>query len=71
MKGNEVMTANPKTTPEKQTTLATLNQLRARLYADAARAMTANPVMAEAIQKRTEADAARLAFAINMVQIKC
>ena len=55
----------------KQITLKTLADLKAKLYANAARSIAANPAKAEAIQKRTEADASRIAFTINMVQVKC
>jgi hypothetical protein len=54
----------------KRTTLKTLAQLKAKLYANAARAIQQNPAKAEIIQKRVDADAAHLRFAINMVQIK-
>ena len=55
----------------KEITLKTLAELKAKLYANAAKAIAANPPKAEAIQKRTEADASRVAFTINMVQVKC
>jgi hypothetical protein len=54
----------------KEITLKTLADLKAKLYANAARAIAQNPHKAEMIQKRTDADASRIAFAINMVQVK-
>ena len=54
----------------KEITLKTLTELKAKLYANAARSIAQNPHKAEMIQKRTAADAAHIAFAINMVQVK-
>jgi hypothetical protein len=54
----------------KQITIKTLTHVKAKLYANADRAMKQNPSKADIIQKAVDRDAARLAFAINMVQIK-
>jgi hypothetical protein len=54
----------------KETTIKTLAQLKAKLYANAAGAMKQYPSKADIIQKAVDRDASRLAFAINMVQIK-
>jgi hypothetical protein len=54
----------------KEITLKTLADLKAKLYANAAPSIAQNPTKAEAIQKRTAADAAHITFAINMVTVK-
>ena len=54
----------------KAITIRTLAALKQRLYAQAAIAMKQNPQKAEIIQKRVDADARHLAFAINMASIK-
>ena len=65
------MTTNAKTDANpKQTTLKTLAELKAKLYANAARSIVQNPQKAEIIQKRTAADAAQVTFAMNLVHIK-
>jgi len=62
--------APPTETELKEITLKTLVQLKAKLYASATRAMKQNPAKADIIQKAVDRDGSRLAFAINMVQVK-
>jgi hypothetical protein len=72
MKAKAVITSKPRkqTTDAKQITLKTLRDLKATLYARAAITIKAYPEKAERIQKRVDADASKIAFAINLVSIK-
>jgi len=54
----------------KSITIRTLCQLKQHIYTQAAQAIQQNPTKADAIQKRADADASHLAFAINMASIK-
>jgi hypothetical protein len=67
MKGKKMKTVNRF---NKEITIRTLCQLKQHIYRQAAQAIQQNPSKAEAIQKRVDADASRLAFAINMLSVK-
>lgn len=54
----------------KQITLKTLRDLKATLYARAAITSKAYPDKADFIQKRVDADASKIAFAINLISVK-
>jgi hypothetical protein len=58
----------------KQTILQVLRELKAKLYAQADEAIRATdphkPEKIQSIQRRVDRDAARVAFAINLVSVK-
>jgi len=74
MKAKAKITSKPQTqtqtTNAKQITLQTLRDLKAKLYDRAAITIEAYPEKADRIQKRVDADASKIAFAINMVSVK-
>ena len=74
MKAKAVLKSKPQAqTPmpdAKQTTLKTLRDLKAMMYARAAVTIKAYPEKAERIQRRVDADASKIAFAINLVTVK-
>jgi hypothetical protein len=55
---------------QKEVTLKTLTALKAKLYARSAITMQAYPEKAKQIQARVDADASKIAFAINLVSAK-
>jgi hypothetical protein len=70
MKIKSTVTPRPPKIDSKQITLKTLRDLKATLYARAAITIEAYPEKADRIQRRVDADAAHLAFAINLVSVK-
>jgi hypothetical protein len=68
---NASIPSSKQQTPDaKQITLQTLRDLKATLYARAAITIEAYPEKADRIQKRVDADASKIAFAINLISIK-
>jgi hypothetical protein len=68
---NATIPSNKQPTPDaKQITLQTLRDLKATLYARAAITIKAYPEKADRIQKRVDADASKIAFAINLISVK-